>query len=374
MTRITGEYQNIGSLKHFVPYPLPPQNPKFEWNSELIQRYGDAIYALGQLNEISKRLPDFERFIKAYVIKEAMLSSEIEGVNTTIIDMWTEELGVQTASKEVELVANYTKALNFSLKMIKDEGFPIVNRVIKKAHEVLMNAESGHKSNPGNYRTLQVKVGNLVPPASTQISQLMAELENYINNDESLPPLVKTGLAHVQFEAIHPFSDGNGRIGRLLIVLMLINTGLLSVPALYISYYFKKNHLKYYEALDLVRTKGDFEGWVLFFLEAVVVSANDAIKRINYIEQLELQLNEKILKSGVFKKNKENAFRVIKYLFANPVTNVTSAQGFLGMSFNATKKILEDLCAIEILKSYQINEKTKHYNFVEYLELLEMEL
>lgn len=373
MIRITGEYQNIGSLKHFAPYPLPPKNPKFEWNSKLIEKYGDAVYALGQLNEISKRLPDFERFIKAYVIKEAMLSSEIEGVNTTIIEMWTEELGVQTGSKEVELVANYTKALNFSLQMIKDEGFPIVNRVIKKAHEVLMNAESGHKSNPGNYRTLQVKVGNLVPPASMQIAQLMAELENYINNDESMPPLVKTGLAHVQFETIHPFADGNGRIGRLLIILMLINSDLLSVPALYISYYFKKNHLKYYEALDSVRTKGDFEGWILFFLEAVVVSANDAINRIQFIEQLEHRLTEKIKNLPIFKKNKENVYKILKYLFSNPVTDVTNAQKFLGMSFNATKKIIEDLCTVEILKSYQINEKTKHYNFVEYLELLERE-
>ncbi|MBL8677447.1 MAG: Fic family protein, partial [Alphaproteobacteria bacterium] len=274
--RETGIYQTLGELRYFIPHSLPPFHPPLELSPELMSLYGEASFRLGQLNEMSQRLPDSSRFVKAYVIKEALLSSAIEGIHTTLIDVFTRPIGESKSNKSTQLVVNYTRSLDSSLKMIREEGLPISSRVILKAHEILMTAGEGDKFSPGAYRKQSVRVGQFIPPPAIEVPRLMSELEKYINTSSDLPSLIKAGLAHAQFETIHPFLDGNGRIGRLLIVLMLIESGLLDAPILYPSYYFKKRHAEYYQRLDNIRLQGDFEGWLAYYLRGIKESALDA--------------------------------------------------------------------------------------------------
>ena len=281
--RETGVYETLGEIRYFIPHPLPPQNPVFELNAEIMLLYGEASFNLGLLNEMSTRLPDYKRFINAYIIKESLLSSDIEGIHTTLLDVFTQSLSDFKPNKETQLVLNYTKALDIAINMVKVEGFPIVSRVILKAHEALMSLGENDYASPGQYRKQAVKVGKFTPPPATKIPGLISDLEKYINADDSLPPLIKSGLIHVQFETIHPFLDGNGRIGRLLIVLTLLSNGLLSVPILYPSFYFKKNQQEYYEKLNAVRTRGDFEGWIIYYLKAIKEGCHDAYRRAKEI-------------------------------------------------------------------------------------------
>ena len=232
-------------------------------DSQMIELYGEAMLELGKLNEMANRLPNIDRFIKAYVIKEALLSSSIEGINTTLLDVFTQPLFEQRTNKDTQMVMNYTRALSVAFTMIQ-KADPLTTRVILKAHEALMQMGDGDKYDPGNLRKQSVRVGNLVPPPASLVPELMSDIEKYIHEDDTLPPLIKAGLVHVQFETVHPFLDGNGRIGRLLIVSMLTDNKVLAQPILYLSYYFKKHHAEYYERLDQLITHGDFEGWILF--------------------------------------------------------------------------------------------------------------
>lgn len=306
--RISGEYEKLGELNFFIPYALPPKAPTFAMSAAMIHLYGEAMHSLGRLNEMAERIPDIERFIKAYVMKEALLSSEIEGIETTIAEVFTSPLFSNKPNKETQLVLNYTEALNVAYKMITIEKLPIVSRVILSAHQALMSCGEGDRSSPGEYRKQSVRVGQLIPPPAPKVPALIADLEKYINDQQDLPPLIKTGLVHVQFEIIHPFLDGNGRIGRLLIVLMLIQTGLLSVPILYPSYYFKKHHSEYYQRLDDVRETGDFEAWITYYLNAIKESSDDAYTRAKEIETLEAKLRVQIEQSPLFQKNAKHSF------------------------------------------------------------------
>ena len=277
--RITGEYETLGTVSFFIPDALPPQNPPLVLSNEIIILYGEAMLELGKLTEMANRLPNIERFIKAYVIKEALLSSAIEGIHTSILEVFTQPLSESKASKNTQLVMNYTKALGVALTLIRKNGLPITARVLLQAHEALMQMGDGDKSDPGKYRKQPVRVGNLIPPPPQKVPSLMSQLEHYMNLPDHLPPLIKAGLAHVQFETIHPFLYGNGRIGPLFIILMLVEHKILSQPILYLSYYFKKHHMEYYQRLDAVRTHGDFERWITFYLKAMKGSASSADAR-----------------------------------------------------------------------------------------------
>lgn len=371
--RQTGFYQKLGELEFFIPFALPPQNPTFNFDRDLITLYGEAMQALGALNEMSNRLPNIERFIKAYCLKEALLSSAIEGIHTTMIDVFTNEISdnqnSSKQSKQTQLVLNYNKAVEAALDLVQKQNFPIVSRVILSAHKILMSGGDCQKANPGQYRKQQVKVGKLTPPPANKIEELIADLEKFINNDNSLPALIKAGLAHVQFETIHPFLDGNGRIGRLLIVLMLIQEKVIHAPILYPSTYFKKHHAKYYEKLDLVRTKGDFEGWIKFYLKAVKESAIDACRRAKLIEKLERQLIKKINNSADAKNKLVQ--KVLPILFQAPVISITKLQEQLNVSYNSADSVMQKLVKLEILKPENNQKRNKLFRFDEYLDLLE---
>lgn len=369
--RITGSYEKLGENSHFIPDPLPPKNPQFQFNAEIIELHGKAMLVLGQLNEMAKRLPDTKRFVKAYVIKEALLSSEIEGINTTMLDAMTHGLDGQKPSKETQLVLNYSKALDAAVSMVVDDKMPIVSRVILKAHKVLMSVgNSGHAS-PGQYRKQSVRVGNLIPPTAAKVPNLISDLEKFINKDESLPALVRAALTHVQFETIHPFLDGNGRIGRLLIVLNLIADKLLISPIIYPSFFFKKNHFEYYVKLDKVRSEGDFESWVKFFLKSIIESGEDAHKRAQEIEKLEQKILKKIFASKESSLIKEQQKEVLTILFQTPVVSIGALQKQIKKTYNTTEKMISKLVKQKILKEITKNKRNKIYVFADYLKVLQ---
>jgi Fic family protein len=372
LMRKTGTYQKIGGLNHFTPFHLPPSDPALLMSSEMVSLYGAASFALGQLNEMGQRLPDPKRFIKAYVIKEALLSSAIEGVHTTLMEVFTHSVS-GWHNKNTQLIVNYTHALDESLNMLSNEGLPLISRVILKAHKTLMSGGEGDKANPGNFRLQSVRVGELVPPPATAVADLMSGLEKYINEASEMPPLIKAGLAHVHFETIHPFLDGNGRIGRLLIVLMLINDGLLKLPIIYLSYYFKQHNIEYYQKLDLVRTHGDFEGWIIYYLKAIKDSALDAYTRAKEIENLDAKLKALIFADHGFAKMRDTAVSVLELLFIQPVTGVTELSEKLGKAYNTIQNILKEFVRHNIVSENIIHKRNKLYHFEEYLELLEKE-
>lgn len=371
--RETGFYQKFGDLDYFIPHSLPPTNPSLEMSVEIVSLYGEATFALGQLNEMSQRLPDPQRFIKAYVIKEALLSSAIEGIHTTLAEVFTQHVENFKPNKDTQLVLNYTYALDKALEMLLKEKLPPALRVILNAHESLMSVGEGDKSNPGNLRKLPVRVGKLIPPPATQVPTLMSDLEKYINSPSEIPILIKAGLAHVQFETIHPFLDGNGRIGRLLIVLMLIDGGLLKSPILYPSYYFKKHQLEYYQKLDRVRTHGDFEGWILYYLRAIKESAIDAHTRVKDIENLENKLREFIKTDINFKKMRETATVVLDLLFTQPITTIVEMSGKLGKAYNTIHNVLTEFVRQGFITENTSSKRNKLYRFEPYLKILEKE-
>jgi Fic family protein len=376
--RKTGKYEFFGSSEHFIPESLPPQNPLFTLSAELSDLYGQAMQRLGALNECGTRLPDVQRFIKAYVIKEALLSSSIEGIHTTLLEVYTLPLSDEQPSKETHLVVNYTRALDRALSLIQKNGLPISSRVICAAHEELLRIGEGESHAPGAYRKQSVRVGNLVPPPAPQVPGLMADLERFINEDDLLPPLIKAGLAHVQFETIHPFLDGNGRIGRLLIVLMLVESGLLSVPIIYPSYAFKKHHNEYYYLLDRVRTKGDFESWIAFYLRVIIESAEDAYNRVLAIEKLEERLMEQLFTKNRLVKNsmaKSSELRqaALSFLFAQPVVRVRDLSGALSITYNTANSIIATFVDAGVLVQQTEQKRDRLFAFKEYLELLDRE-
>lgn len=371
--RKTGTYEQLGATRYFIPAQLPPKEPPFAIDEQMGLLYGEAMHHLGKLNEMAHRLPNVQRFIKAYVIKEALLSSAIEGVHTTLLDVFTQPLLQTKPKKNTQLVMNYTKALDVALSMMRHEGLPIISNLICKAHEALMQLGHGDKVDPGSFRKQSVKVGNLIPPSSMQIPDLMADLERYINLDESISPLIKAGLVHVQFETIHLFLDGNGRIGRLLIVLMLIDSGLISEPILYPSYYFKKHHLEYYHLLDRVRTHGDFEGWIMFYLTAIKETAIDAYQRAKDIELLEQELKEIIIAQKQSNKMQQMRLLALMVLFSHPVININTLSTELRISYNTASNIITDFVKLDILIEETGQKRSRLFRFSSYLELLEKE-
>ncbi len=372
--RVTGDYQVRGSSRHFMPMGLPPVKPQFDLNSEILELYGKTSFALGQVNEMSRRIPDLKRFIKSYVMKEALLSSAIENIQTTMIDAFTEPLEDDGSpppkmSKETQLVRNYTHSMDTAVAMLQKDGLPLINRVLLRAHEVLLSGTE-HGA-PGQWRQLSVRVGELVPPEAIEIPGLMSQLERYINESSSLPPLIRSGLVHVQFETIHPFLDGNGRIGRMLIVLMLIQSGLLDLPSIYPSYYFKKHQSEYYERLDRVRTHGDFEGWMVYYLTALHQSALDAHTRTRKIEALDAHVKSSIHEKPELVKMRPILLQVLDHLFIWPVSSIAQISQATQKAYNTIDNALKTLIQLRLVSEHIVHKRNKLYHFDAYLNLLE---
>lgn len=371
--RKTGNYEILTKTKFFIPDALPPKNPELIMDAEILALYGQTMEQISKLNEMSKKLPNIKDFIKAYTNKEALLSSEIEGINTTLLEVFTQPLIKSKPNKNTKLVMNYTEAIFSSIFMIKNDNLPIASRIIQNIHSELMQTGQGNNSDPGNYRKLPVKVGNLTPAPATKIPELIHELEIFINTDETLPPLIKAGLAHVQFEIIHPFLDGNGRVGRLLIVLMLIESGILDAPIIYPSYYFKKNQFDYYKLLDGVRTEGDFESWIKFYLSVIKYSAIDAYKRAQDLELLNESIIKNITNTKQGAKMLEAKLAALPVLFEFPVIDITTFSKRLSVSYNTANKIILYFIEINVLVEQTEQKRGKLFKFEPYFEILERE-
>ena len=266
------------AYQSFRPAPLPP-NPPIEFSGELVTKLIDANKNLATLDGLSLRIPNMDLFVSMYVRKEALLSSQIEGTQCTLDDILN-PLMEENTNLNVSDVVNYIKATEFALNRL--HTLPLCNRLIKETHAVLMEGVRGQEKSPGEFRYSQNWIGGqgstirnarYIPPNPDDMQTAMSDLEKYMNSDDALDPLIQTALIHYQFETTHPFLDGNGRVGRLLITLFLMEKGILSRPALYISYFLKMNRVEYYDRMTQVRKTGDYEQWVIFFLQALSDSA-----------------------------------------------------------------------------------------------------
>lgn len=376
MNNRAGIYKNNLSgdmaYKSFMPAILPP-NPSIELDKDIVDLLVKANKQLALLEGIYSRIPNIHLFISMYVRKEALMSSQIEGTQATLEDVLDPCLEENT-NRPVGDVVNYIKATDFAINRLKE--LPLCNRLIKEAHEVLLQGVRGQNKSPGEFRHSQNWIGaagcNLenaryIPPSVEDMIQAMSDLEKYINGDDALDVLIRAGLIHYQFETIHPFLDGNGRIGRLLITLFLMEKKVLSTPALYISYFLKKNRIEYYDRMNEVRLKGNYEQWIKFFLEAVYESAKDAVETIDKLTSLHDNYYLKI--EGLGRKAK-NAMRVFEYLESNPIIEIQKTAKELDIAFNTMSSIVKDLISIGVLEQTSTQSRNRTFAYKEYLEIL----
>ncbi len=361
------------TYKSFRPAPLPP-NPPIEVSGELLTKLIDANKKIATLEGLSSRIPNMGLFVSMYVRKEALLSSQIEGTQCTLEDILNPLLEDNT-NRDVSDVVNYIRATEFALERLKT--LPLCNRLIKETHAVLLESVRGQEKNPGEFRYSQnwiggqgstLKTARYIPPNPEDMLKAMYDLENYINSEDTLDPLIQAALIHYQFETTHPFLDGNGRVGRLLITLFLMEKGILSTPALYISYYLKMNRIEYYDRMTQVRRTGDYEQWISFFLQAFADSAEDAIHTIDSLTALH-DKNIKLFDT-LSKRQHASVLKVFTYLESNPIIDIQKTATSLEMSYNTVSKVVSILVADGILKQTDKSGKAKIYSYTEYLSIL----
>ena len=360
------------AYQSFIPTPLPP-NPPIEMDRELIAVLVGAHRQLTLLEHLAKRIPNVDLFISMYVRKEALMSSQIEGTQATLEDVLDPMID-ENANRDVADVINYIKATEFALRRM--EELPLCNRLLRETHAVLMQGIRGQEKNPGEFRESQnwigaagstIKTARYIPPMVADMQIALSDLEKYWNSNDELDVLIQTALIHYQFETIHPFLDGNGRIGRLLITLFLMEQKELSTPALYISYILKKNRIEYYDRMSEVRRTGNYEQWVRFFLEAVRDSAADAVETIDLLTELN-QRNEKKIES--LGRSSKMAMTLLHYLEANPIIEVRKTAAALGVTFNTVSKAIENLIQLGILKQNSQAERNRTFSYEQYLDIL----
>lgn len=369
VSNLTGEM----AYPSFRPAPLPP-NPPIALSGELVAKLVDANKKLAALDGLSARIPNMDLFVSMYVRKEALLSSQIEGTQCTLDDILN-PLMEENTNRNVSDVVNYIKATEFALNRL--HSLPLCNRLIKETHAVLMEGVRGQEKSPGEFRYSQNWIGGqgstirnarYIPPNPEDMQTAMSDLEKYMNGDDSLDPLIQAALIHYQFETTHPFLDGNGRVGRLLITLFLMEKGILSRPALYISYFLKMNRIEYYDRMTQVRKTGDYEQWVMFFLQALSDSAGDAIQTIDALTALH---NQSVAKLGAFSKRQQtNLLKLFAYIETNPIIDIQKTAAALGLSYNTVSKMVTILVDEGILRQTDKAGKAKIYSYAEYLDIL----
>lgn len=350
-------------------------NDQWKWEDQTINTLLEkAAIKLGELNSYSKLVPNIDLFIQLHVTKEAVVSSRIEGTQTgmdeALLDI--EEISPERKDDWYE-VRNYVKALNQAI--IELETLPISSRLIKKTHEVLLDSVRGENKLPGEFRSSQNWIGGnslidavFIPPSHDLVNELMGDLENFLHNDHiNVPALIRIGIAHYQFETIHPFLDGNGRIGRLLITLFLVDQNILSKPLLYLSAFFEKNKSLYYDNLTHVRTKNDILQWLKYFLVGVAETAENATQTLSNILELKAGIENKI--ASDFGKKGMNANLLLQYLFIKPVIHVKQVQEHLSISYKAANQLVSDFVEADILKEVTGNSRNRVFSFTGYIKL-----
>ena len=358
MSKIGTYKQQPAGYKAFIPASFPPSN-LIEWDADLIMLLSRADMAIGKLNAIDQLVPDVDFFIFMYVRKEATLSSQIEGTQATLIDVIKAEAKLQdeTVSSDVDEIQNYIDAMNYGIERLKN--LPLSLRLVREIHQRLLKGVRGQHRSPGEFRKSQNWIGGptvetaaFVPPPPHEMNQSLSDLEKFVHNESlKLPLLIKAGLMHAQFETIHPFLDGNGRCGRLLITFYLCREGIISRPLLYLSEFFKRNRSDYYDKLNSYRFDKGAENWLKFFLEGVRSVSEDAVKKARKISQLHLE-NVKLVAS--FGRNADTALKLLNKMYASPVVDAKSISKMTGLS---SKGNVADLIA-KFLKAGIIVEMT----------------
>ena len=360
------------AYKSFLPNSLPP-NPQIELSDDIVKLLVDTHSKVAVLDGLAIRLPSVELFIPMYVRKEALMSSQIEGTQATLEDVLN-PMVESNINSNVSDVINYIKATEIGITRLT--SLPLSNRLLKEIHAVLMEGVRGQEKTQGEYRASQnwigpqgssLKTATYVPPNVLDMTDAMSDLEKYINAEDSLDVLIRAGLIHYQFETIHPFLDGNGRVGRLLITLFLMEQKVLSTPALYISYFLKKNRIEYYDRMMEVRDKGHYEQWVKFFLQAVLESATDAIETIDKLTALHDKNIALIKKMGRTSKNSMSLYR---YLESNPIIETQKTAKALGLSFNTVASAINRLIDAKILVQTSTEQRNRIFAYEDYLNIL----
>lgn len=376
MNNRAGYYkQNLSgemAYKSFVPNPLPPV-PPIELSEDIVGLLVKANSQLAVLESIAARIPNVELFISMYVRKEALMSSQIEGTQATLEDILDPMLDTNT-NRNIADVLNYIKATEFAITRL--QTLPLCNRLIKETHAVLMKGVRGQEKNPGEFRYSQNWIGGqgstlknarYIPPSPDDMQNAMSDLEKYINTDDDLDALIQAALIHYQFETIHPFLDGNGRVGRLLITLFLMDKGILTTPALYISYFLKKNRVEYYDRMTEVRTKGNYEQWIIFFLQAIMESAGDATSTIDELITLHDTNTSVISKLG---RASKNTMLVFDYLESNPIIDIGKTAEALSITFNTASSAVRRLVDAGILVQTGGGGRNRTFAYEAYLDIL----
>lgn len=354
----------------FVPFPLPP-SPAVTWNGPLFQRAG---VSLGRLSGVTTLLPDPHLFLYSYIRKEALLSSQIEGTQSSLSELLLFEndavMGVPI--DDVQEVSNYVAAMNHGLARLRD-GFPLSLRLLKEIHGELLSKGRGSEKRPGEFRTSQNWIGGtrpgnalFVPPPPDQLIECLGALEKFLH-DESVPSLIRAALAHVQFETIHPFLDGNGRVGRLLITLLLCHDGVIPQPLLYLSLYLKKNRSTYYALLQQVRETGDWEAWLDFFLTGVDETARQAADTVARLLQLFQTDRARVHELG---RAAGSAARVHEFMQRQPVVSSARVVAELGLSKPTANAALAQLVQLGLAEEITGQQRSRVYAYKDYLRIL----
>ena len=363
------------TVRAFLPRPLPP-TPPLEFDGRLQRAMEKAVLALGRLDGVSTLLPDKSLFLYSYVRKEAVLSSQIEGTQSSLSDLLLFELdevpGVPL--DDVVEVSNYVAALDHGLARLR-EGFPLSNRLIREIHGVLLSRGRGSGKDPGEFRRSQNWIGGtrpgnaaFVPPPHTAVPECMTALERFLRTqDDGLPVLARAGLSHLQFETIHPFLDGNGRVGRLLITLLLCHAGVLRDPLLYLSLYLKERRPDYYRLLDLVRREGDWEEWLSFLLEGIRVTAAGALDTAQRLATLFRDDRTKIESKG---RRAGSALRVHEAIKARPILSIPEICRTTGLSFPAASSAMELLVDMALARELTGKRRNRLFVYDQYLGIL----
>jgi len=376
---LQGRYVTISTVgekaQAFVPAPLPPR-PPIDWTPELRSKFDQALLALGRLDSVSTLLPDTSLFLYMYVRKEAVLSSMIEGTQSSLSDLLLFELDQEPGVPldDVREVSNYVAALDHGLRLL-EEGLPLSLRLFREIHGVLLTKGRGSNQTPGEFRRSQNWIGGtrpgnaaFVPPPAEDVPECMSKLELFLHDQpEPTPVLLKTALAHVQFETIHPFLDGNGRLGRLLIALLLCEQKVLREPMLYLSLYFKTHRQYYYELLNNVRMTGDWEAWLDFFAEAVIVTATQAVETAQQLLDLSNQDRDKISDLG---RAAASTLQVHRALMEHPIATSGSLVAKTGVTPATVNKALGHLEQLGIVKELTAQKRNRLFSYAGYIEIM----
>ena len=361
------------AYESFCPSPLPP-NPSIEIDDEMQQLLISAHESLALLNGLSDRIANKDLFLSMYVRKEALVSSQIEGTQCTLEDVLNPDIE-ENANADVSDVVNYVRAVNYSVERIKD--LPLCSRLIKETHAVLMKSVRGCEKAPGEFRNTQNWIGGAgstlknaryIPPNPEDMVECMSDFEKYLNSESAEDPLIQAALAHYQFETIHPFLDGNGRVGRLLITLLLISKGELNSPVLYLSCYLKSNQVEYYDRMSEIRRSGNYEQWIKFFLRGIKETADDATDTIDRLLALHNKNTE--LLSDIPARSRRNIQNLMQYIEKNPIIETKKTAEALECSYTAMTGYITIMCEKGILRQTAKSGKARIYSYEEYLSIL----